>query len=1442
MKQFLNYKIGVFVLLFLGTTMSVHAQKFRRSFIAVTLEIKGLENTTQGKQSTYTVAVPKGVTLKNTVWSVKGEGAVIVSYTTTSATVLWNSPGNATLHYNVLESNQGKMQAVFEVSTTPTNIPEVPAPIVVIGITCNSATLQKYAPAAIPEGLMWYWQGTTKYGTNTSFPATSDYPVSTQGIYRLRARNQTTGVWSERDRFEQVNFDSAVGNLWYADTDNDGKGDPNDVVDQCNQPFGYVANNNDLCPTIHGQGSADGCVGEDPNNQNYIYTITAQIPTPHIDALKNSDDAIENITYFDGLGRPKQRIGIRQSPQHKDIVSPIVYDAFGRQTKTYLPYVATVGDGLLKQDPIAATHAFYNTQKYEHTPNPYSEKVQEASPLGRIIEQTAPGSAWQKGANLIAGKGYSDGHSIKVDYDTNTASEVRNFDVSLSFANKTYTPTLTLNTGVNNGYYRQATLHKTTTKDENWTPEKGKNHTTEEFKNLQGQVLLKRTYAATGSTAPEAHDTYYVYDSYGNLTYVLPPKANTTDGISDSELAELCYQYTYDHRNRLVAKKIPGKGWESIVYDNLDRPVLTQDALQSAQQKWLFTKYDILGRVVYTGIYTTERSRISLQNTFAAKSAQEHYETKQGTSGSAGHYYSNAHFPVANTQVLTLNYYDSYVFDLAGADTPERIGEIYDTPLTQNVKSLATGSKVKVLGTQDWITTVNYYDEKARPIYSYTKNEYLNTTETTKTKLDFVGKVLETTSTHTNTDDILLGTQTVVDYFDYDPAGRLVRQTQKIGRQAPEVLVHNTYDAMGQLSTKSVGGKTTQTRLQEIDYAYNIRGWLKNINQDQKNDNDLFNFTLRYNNPSSGAQLFNGNIAQTSWNTANTDPSNKTYTYGYDALNRITHATGANTGNYDLNSVSYDKNGNILALERNGHTNAIATEFGQMDALSYSYDTGNQLIAVTDESGSEQGFSDGNLTGDDYGYDVNGNMVKDANKKITSIEYNHLNLPTKVVFENQDPLFSSTPKAIEYVYDASGVKLSKKVHHGLERTTTGYAGNFVYENNELQFFNHAEGYVKNNDGKFTYIYQYKDHLGNVRLSYSDSNNDGAITVSSNPNESEIIEESNYYPFGLKHKGYNNVISSNGNATAQKFGYNGIEYEESLGLNLNEMAFRSYDPAIGRFNGIDPVTHYSMGTSVAFDNNPIFWADPSGADAQTMEEWHDSNVAQDEALSAGASWNQSLSVYDNSSSSGSNKSISDIIGGQLASTEDGGRSTIDFKTGESVYWSKEQTLAIFKEIVNRMNEYIIINARYSALIQVFDTDDKTIDDKNMFRKLNNDERVFSLDVSHIAEMIGSKPLSSFWGAVSLDNKKNVNGSSYGNIGPTIVNFDIDQVSFTTANYGGLITGMGQAAYIDANPNGVSFGAGSSFISFKTKKGYNSYLNYFKKIESNFVRKFKKIRKR
>ena len=233
-----------------------------------------------------------------------------------------------------------------------------------------------------------------------------------------------------------------------------------------------------------------------------------------------------------------------------------------------------------------------------------------------------------------------------------------------------------------------------------------------------------------------------------------------------------------------------------------------------------------------------------------------------------------------------------------------------------------------------------------------------------------------------------------------------------------------------------------------------------------------------------------------------------------------------------------------------------------------------------------EGFIDGNTTGDDYTYDTNGNMTQDKNKGITGIEYSHLNLPTTVNF--------GTSNKIEYIYDATGVKQKKIVSTG---TTTEYAGNYIYEKTtvgeQLKFFNQPEGYVEpDGSGGFDYVYQYKDHLGNVRLTYSDADLNGSI----DPN-TEILSENNYYPGGLLHKGYNNVVSANANSSAEKYKYNGKELQDDLGLGLYDYGARMYDPAIWRWNGVDPLAekYVSISPYVYVANNPINAIDPDGRD-------------------------------------------------------------------------------------------------------------------------------------------------------------------------------------------------------------------------------------------------------
>ncbi|TPV31153.1 RHS repeat-associated core domain-containing protein, partial [Paucihalobacter ruber] len=815
---------------------------------------------------------------------------------------------------------------------------------------------------------------------------------------------------------------------------------------------------------------------------------------------------------------------------------------------------------------------FYNTPKYENTNNPYSEKDFEASPLNRVLKQAAPGYDWRMGG----------GHEIEMDYQSNTNTEVKRYEVSLTFANNTYTPQLVLS-----GSYNQGELYKSVTKDENHSGST-KNHTTEEFKDAEGRVLLKRTYADMPSAPQERHDTYYVYDIYGNLSYVLPPSAEPNSALPNSaKLNELCYQYTYDHRNRLVEKKIPGKDKEYIVYNRLDQPVLTQDAHLRSQNRWLFTKYDAFGRVAYTGVMTSSSTRTTLQNTLNSLSNMS--VNKQGsatTIAGTSIYYNNGAYPTNDiVELHTINYYDNYTFDKAGGNSETSYGV---TPIT-NAKGLATGSKVRVLTTTSpaqWITNVTYYDIKGRPIYNYSHNPYLETTDKVKSELGFDGRVTRVTTTHQKGTSPAITTEEI---YEYDHQNRLLTHKQSInGATNPEVIVSNQYDELGQLERKGVGGKNSQSRLQTVDYSYNIRGWLKQINNPGNLGNDLFAFKIGYNEGTN--PLYNGNISLTQWRSANTDNSLKTYNYTYDALNRIKTAID-NLDRYSLSNVSYDKNGNILSLTRKGHivANPVSTNsahFDTMDNLTYTYQANsNKLLKVSDAivtpSAVQGEFKDDHnqTTPDptnDYTYDANGNMKTDTNKGITNINYNHLNLPTQISINGM-----GQTGTITYIYDATGVKMRKTVSTG---ATTDYAGNYIYENGTLKFFSHPEGYVEPDGTNFDYVYQYKDHLGNIRLNYKD------ISTTSTP-ILEIIEENNYYPFGLKHKGYNNVI----NGTDHPYGFGGKEEQNELSINWIDITARNYDPALGRWMNIDPLAEQMRRHSpynYAF-NNPIFFIDPDG---------------------------------------------------------------------------------------------------------------------------------------------------------------------------------------------------------------------------------------------------------
>ncbi len=957
--------------------------------------------------------------------------------------------------------------------------------------------------------------------------------------------------------------------------------------------------------------------------ENFVQTHTYRVANGNLLIQPTAGQVATNITYIDGLGRPVQQVAQKQSGTGKDIITHIEYNEFGQQVKEYLPYASTQSNGSYVANAKIGTETFYNTAYYENTLNPYSEKLIELSPLSRVLKQGAPGNAWQ-----LAGSSNND-RSIKMDYQANTAREVRMYKAMAVWNSSQEIYDISLQT---DGYYPDYTLYKNIVKDENWTVSLGSNHTTEEFRNQQGQVVLKRTF-----DADVAHDTYYVYDQFGNLTYVFPPLCEATFNIPDSDILDnLCYQYKYDKRNRLAEKKLPGKQWEYMVYDALDRliangPVLAPFFdLQGIETGWLLTRYDELNRVAYTAWQSepkiTSDSRKYLQHlsnnsTIISENRIKGTITINGITFK----YSNNFF-LRDYHVLTINYYDDYDY----TDLNEWVPASFPTSIlsttdfynnTNKPKGMLTGTWVRVLeNSTDYNAERGYliYDKKGRLIRSFTRNHLYHPGFTQiDSQLDFEGKTLRQQTIHrrNNTDPDL----TINEYFDYDAQGRLSKHRHKINSLPEELLVKNEYDDMGQLIVKKVGGSdvSAATYHQKVDYGYNIRGWLKSINNvDEKiisPSTDLFAFKINYNvvqnysgqtafgSPFTSEPLYNGNISETYWRSK-TDNVVRKYTYNYDALNRLTDAyylkpkafiKATNAYNEHL---SYDANGNINHLFRTGYQDNNDGNSYEIDDLKYKYSY-NLLLEVIDRTNDEAGFKDGNdmqVTGEvDYEYDGFGNMILDRNKEITKIDYNHLNLPSRIIFTNQ----ASESRKITYLYNANGVKVRKIIQAGRNVVGVDYLAGFQYKNNILQFFPTSEGYVNQENNQYNYVYNYTDHLGNTRLSY---------TFDTNENKLVVLEENNYYPFGLKHQNYNSSVydyQTNGTSVLLdgvyknrfQYKYNGKELQDEFGLNVYDYGARVYDPAAPRFWQVDPMAdeRHWISPYNYVQNNPLLRVDPTG---------------------------------------------------------------------------------------------------------------------------------------------------------------------------------------------------------------------------------------------------------
>jgi RHS repeat-associated protein len=877
---------------------------------------------------------------------------------------------------------------------------------------------------------------------------------------------------------------------------------------------------------------------------NYIRTWDALVPISHIDTLlaRPFADVRQTTAYFDGLGRPLQTVVKKGSMETggtaTDLVSPVVYDRFGRKQYQYLPFAAnntggntSISDGLFKFNPFQQDSAF-NKGMFSDETYYYSKAIFEASPLNRTGETYAPGNNWVGTASQGS---EANRRGIKVKSWINTVTDsVRIWTV----------------TNVSNNFGAYATsssyaaglLYKNVTQDEH-------NKQVIEFKDKEGKVILKKVQLTAAEDDGNGKGyygwlcTYYVYDDFNNLRAVIQPKGveaivSGSWSLTSTLLEEQCFRYEYDAWNRMILKKVPGAGTVYMVYDAKDRLVMTQDSMMrsGSDKKWLYTLYDELNRPTITGLITDNTNNAS-------------YHRGQAESSTA---YPN---PASYTnEELTRTFYDSYDWlsthgnpfsstRYTGNDyaflTPSG-SYPYPQAMTQSfrVAGMVTGTKTKVIGTSSqYLYSISYYDDEGRVIQVQDHN-VSGCGNITSFQYSFSGQILVTHEEVNKCGSPNLHSWTTTKY-EYDDLGRLLTLKKHITdgtvSAGEKTIAQNEYDALGQLKKKKLAPVyNSNAGLETLNYDYNIRGWMLGLNRNfLKNSNAggyeqrYFGFELGYDKAGTVAgqnfnntPQYNGNIVGTVWKSKGDDVRRK-YDFGYDAVNRFNWAeftqnnipgsggtwnsTDANFSVHGLDAdnsyrIKYDANGNLLQMVHRGWK--LGEPDAWIDGLQYTYhDNSNKLKNVIDQNNvTDTKLGDfrystlyntalgGTKTSSavDYTYDGNGNLKKDRNKDIgdgsnDGIVYNHLNLPQTITVRTTA---GAVKGIIEYGYDAAGTKLKKTTYEpGVDTTTTLYIGATVYQNDVLQFISTEEGRIRFDavDSSFQFDYFIKDHLGNVRM-------------------------------------------------------------------------------------------------------------------------------------------------------------------------------------------------------------------------------------------------------------------------------------------------------------------------------------------------------------------------
>jgi YD repeat-containing protein len=517
---------------------------------------------------------------------------------------------------------------------------------------------------------------------------------------------------------------------------------------------------------------------------------------------------LDEIKYFDGLGRHIETVQRGVSPSNKDLITYIEYDAMGRQDKTWLPRPTSQSNG-----NFIDLNTFKNLPNdiYKNDDAPFAKTIYEKSPLGRVSEQYGAGGDW-----------HINGKSIKTEYLTNSRElYCRRYigtNSVISYA----------------GGYADGTLYVTKTSDED-------GNISYEFKNKQGQIILTRHQ--DGNTN---FDTYYVYDDLGNLVCVIPPifadifVASRPSSDKDDMFLKYAYWYKYNTRNLCIEKRLPGCEPVYYVYDKADRLIFSQDGNQRKEGKCYFSIPDVFGRVCLTGLCSNAVTSLNnpLQNVIV---------TAVRSSDGSNYGYQISGVNLTGVEILSVNYYDDYNFiNTFTANTGTNAnfdfsysqetgyGKMYET----SSKGLLTGTITAITdGAQsgnEKIYTAMYYDNRVRMVQKRSNTVYPVGMDIEYFAYDFTGQITNKKHLQTPADASFSPIEEHYVY-NYDHAERLLNTNHTLITNAGEItalLAYNEYDELGRLKLNAFG---EMYNMQEL-YNYNVRSWLTGINGELFNE------------------------------------------------------------------------------------------------------------------------------------------------------------------------------------------------------------------------------------------------------------------------------------------------------------------------------------------------------------------------------------------------------------------------------------------------------------------------------------------------------------------------------------------------------------------------------------------------------------------------------